>query len=154
FASRGERRAGPVDLNHVIEDLRLILARSAGSDVRLITKGDPDLPEIPCDAAQLEQLLLNLTVNAREAMPNGGSLTISTSLEHTPTRLFADGVTLPPSDYAVISVSDTGKGMPEEVRSRIFEPFFSTKSRPGSASGLGLSTVHRIVRGHGGGIVV
>jgi two-component system, cell cycle sensor histidine kinase and response regulator CckA len=154
FAAREGYQPGPVDVNGVVEDLRLILGRSLGADVRLVINKTPDLPRISCDPGQLEQVVLNLTVNAREAMPIGGQIAISTRLQRISARFPMQGVTLPPGDYVVLSVSDSGRGIPEQVKRRIFEPFFSTKTRKGSGSGFGLSTVQRIVRGHGGGVDV
>ena len=154
FASRQEHAPGVVDINTVIQDLRLILARSLGTDIRLVIQADPGLPAIHCDPGQLEQVLLNLAVNAREATTGGGQLTISTERVFVPQHLATEGATLPPGLYVLLSVADTGRGIPAHVRARIFEPFFSTKTRQGSGSGFGLSTVHRIVRGHGGGIRV
>jgi signal transduction histidine kinase/CheY-like chemotaxis protein len=154
FAAREEYVPGPVDLNGVVEDLRLILGRSLGTDVRLVIDKESDLPRVNCDPGQMEQVILNLAVNAREAMPIGGQLSISTRLERIPSQLSMNGGTLPPGDYVVLAVADTGRGIPEEVSRRIFEPFFSTKTRRGSGSGFGLSTVQRIVHAHGGGVRV
>jgi signal transduction histidine kinase len=154
FAARGSYRPGPVDLNAIVEDLRVILGRSLGTDVRLLLRIDPDLPRVHCDPGQMEQVLLNLAVNAREAMPGGGRLTISTRVGRLTSRRTTPGGTLAPGDYVILSVSDNGRGIPDKVRQRIFEPFFSTKARADAASGFGLSTVQRIVQDHGGGIDV
>jgi signal transduction histidine kinase/ActR/RegA family two-component response regulator len=154
FAARDEYVPGPVDLNQVVDDLRMILGRSLGTDVRLVIDKQPDLPRVTCDPGQMEQVLLNLAVNAREAMPIGGQLSISTRLERIASRLPMNGATLSPGEYVVLSVADNGRGIPAEVRRRIFEPFFSTKTRKGSGSGFGLSTVQRIVHSHHGAVRV
>jgi signal transduction histidine kinase len=154
FAAREDYVPGPVDLNSIVDDLRLILGRSLGTDVRLVIDKQVDLPRVSCDPGQLEQVLLNLAVNAREAMPVGGVLSITTRVDRVVSQLPMSGATLPPGEYVVLAVSDTGKGIPAEVVRRIFEPFFSTKTRKGSGSGFGLSTVQRIVHAHGGGVRV
>jgi two-component system, cell cycle sensor histidine kinase and response regulator CckA len=152
FAARDGYRPGPVDVNAILEDLRVILGRSLGTDVRLVLTTEPKLPRIQCDLGQMEQVLLNLAVNAREAMPGGGKLTIATRLRRLSHGLSTPTGTLSPGDYVVLSVSDTGRGIPEEVGRRIFEPFFSTKAHANSGCGFGLSTVQRIVHAHGGGV--
>ena len=154
FAAREEYTPGPVDLNHVVENLRLILSRSLGTDVRLVIDKAVELPRVSCDPGQMEQVLLNLAVNAREAMPIGGQLSITTRVERLVSHMPVHGATLPAGDYVVLSVADTGKGIPAHVTRRIFEPFFSTKTRKGSGSGFGLSTVQRIVHSHAGGVDV
>jgi signal transduction histidine kinase/ActR/RegA family two-component response regulator len=154
FAAREEYVPGPVDLNVVVDDLRVILGRSLGTDVRLVVEKATELPAVTCDPGQMEQVLLNLAVNAREAMPIGGQLSISTRVERIASRLPMNGATLSPGEYVVLSVSDTGRGIPAEVQRRIFEPFFSTKTRKESGSGFGLSTVQRIVHSHAGAVRV
>jgi CheY-like chemotaxis protein len=154
FAARDEVRPGLIDINSLLDDLRIILGRSVGSDVQLVLVQEPGLPKIHCDPVQMEQVLLNLTVNARDAMPDGGQLRISTELSRVTAEVPAQGVTVRPGQYVVISVADTGRGIPEQVRARIFEPFFSTKTKEGSGSGFGLSTVQRIVQSHRGGVRV
>jgi signal transduction histidine kinase/CheY-like chemotaxis protein len=154
FAAREECRPGPFDFNSLLDDLHLILGRSLGAEIRLELRKDPNLPRIHCDPVQMEQVLLNLSVNARDAMPSGGQLTISTEVVQLGADQAVQGGTLRPGEYVVLSVADTGSGMPDDVRDRIFEPFFSTKARLGKGSGLGLSTVHRIVQSHRGGVQV
>lgn len=154
FASREHARPGPLNLNGVLGDLRAILARCLGTDVRLVVEAEGDLPPIHADPGQMEQVILNLAVNARDAMPSGGRLSIRTERVFLREPRPAEGATLPPGPYVRLSVSDTGHGISDDVRGRIFEPFFSTKSTRSSGSGFGLSTVQRIVRGQGGGVVV
>jgi signal transduction histidine kinase/ActR/RegA family two-component response regulator len=152
FGARERYNPGSVDLNRVVEDLKGIMARSLGPAVQLTVEGEPGLPELHADPAQLEQVVLNLAINAKEAMPSGGHVAIRSESVQLTEPLVAVGTTLLPGLYVLLSVTDTGQGIPAEVRGRIFEPFFSTKVRPSSASGFGLSTVDRIVRGLGGAI--
>jgi two-component system cell cycle sensor histidine kinase/response regulator CckA len=154
FAARDDVRPGPCDINSLLDDLRIILGRSLGSDIQLMLVQEPGLPKIHCDPVQMEQVLLNLTVNARDAMPGGGQLRISTELTRINVEVPAQGTTVRPGQYVVLSVTDTGKGIPEQVRQRIFEPFFSTKTSTGTGTGFGLSTVQRIVQSHRGGVRV
>ena len=156
FAGREVYRLGAVDLNELLGNLALILGRSLGSNVALQIDMDPDLPLVHCDPVQMEQAVPNLAVNARDAMPGGGHVAITTRRFTVVEGLRAHSVTLPAGDYVVLSVSDSGRGISQQALPRIFEPFFSTKSpgATGSGSGLGLSTVQRVARSHGGGVVV
>jgi two-component system cell cycle sensor histidine kinase/response regulator CckA len=121
-----------------------MMGRLLGEDVELCTEFDPELPRTLTDRGQMEQVLLNLAVNARDAMPHGGTLVIRT--RHVrPDDVAALGRDLAPRSYALLSVRDTGTGMPPEVAEQIFEPFFTTKPL-GEGTGLGLSTVYGIVR--------
>lgn len=162
FAARREQ-AGPVDVNRVVHDLEGILCRRLGPGVRLELRLGGELPIILSDPAQLEQVILNLVVNACEAMPGGGDVRIETArLELDEPVLVEGGALVAPGNYVRLTVCDTGPGVPSSVRDRIFEPFFSTKvdgisgGVPGGSGGggFGLSTVQRIVRGHGGGVVL
>ncbi|MEI6083982.1 MAG: ATP-binding protein [Verrucomicrobiota bacterium] len=142
-----------LDLNLVVTDIESILRRLIGEDIELITYPQPDLGHIKADPAQLEQVLLNLAVNARDAMPTGGSLVIGTAdmdLDSNAARRLGD---LAPGRYVVLSVTDSGCGMPPEVIRHIFEAFFTTKS-VGKGTGLGLATCFGIVKQSGGHIVV
>ena len=141
-----------LNINTVISDLENILRRLAGEDVDLRMCLDPAVAAIRADPGQLEQVLMNLVVNARDAMPSGGQLTISTQNAGAA----ESGEVLPPScngEYVVLSVTDTGSGMTAEVQQRLFDPFFTTKE-PGRGTGLGLSTVYGIVKQSGGEITV
>jgi PAS domain S-box-containing protein len=144
-----------LDLNGVIGATIKMLARLIGEDVTLVTQLRPDLAAVRADAGQIEQLVMNLAVNARDAMPKGGRLTISTD-EIDVNEVAAepwDGEALTPGRHVRLRVSDTGAGMTEEVRRRIFEPFFTTKGL-GRGTGLGLASVYGIVRQARGSVSV
>ncbi|MFO0917527.1 MAG: PAS domain-containing protein [Planctomycetaceae bacterium] len=143
---------GQVNLNDVVGKLESFLRPLMGEEIELICELDPQLPPVEGDAGQLEQLAMNLAINARDAMPSGGSLTLRTA-----NVVFAPWDVRPsnllPGRYAALIVADTGHGMDETVRSRLFEPFFTTK-RAGEGTGLGLATVYATVQQGGGAIVV
>jgi PAS domain S-box-containing protein len=138
FSRRKMLMPTTLDLNEVVESTRGLLSRVIGADVELVTRLARKLDGVRADRTQIEQVLLNLAVNARDAMPGGGLLTVA---------VLSDG------DEAVLSVIDNGSGMTPETRDRIFEPFFTTKGI-GEGSGLGLATVHGIVGQSGGTIQV
>ncbi len=140
-----------VDVNDVIERMKLIVLRLLGKDIELRMRLAPDLGNIKADPTQVEQVILNLVVNARDAMPKGGTLTVQTQaalVDEPSTR-----APIKPGPHVVLRVSDTGTGMDAETKARIFEPFFTTK-RPGEGTGLGLATVFGIVKQSGGSIRV
>ena len=142
-----------LSLNTVVTNLEGMLRRLIGEDIRLVAKLDPDNGHVRADQAQLEQVLMNLVVNARDAMPKGGILSLETArVELTRSPLYHLRP-LAPGPYMKLSVSDTGCGMDRETQSHIFEPFFTTKEE-GKGSGLGLSTVFGIVTQCGGAIDV
>lgn len=141
FARRDTVKAHPLDLNAVLTAAGRMLPRLLGEDIELRQELAPDLWPIRSDAGQIDQILFNLAVNARDAMPNGGRFTIRTS-NHAG----------PPDEVGLV-VTDTGVGMAPDVRARVFEPFFTTKEL-GKGTGLGLATVHGIVTQHGGRIEV
>ncbi|HKP94424.1 MAG TPA: response regulator [Fibrobacteria bacterium] len=142
-----------VDLNRIVEGMSGMLQRLLNEDIHHVVKLQADLPCIKADPSQMEQVVLNLALNARDAMPGGGGLEIETSI----LRHGGDGPSkyreVPSGNYVMLSVRDSGVGMSEEVKARIFEPFFTTKSL-GKGTGMGLSTVYGIVRQSGGYIVV
>ncbi|MCF8081036.1 MAG: GAF domain-containing protein [Desulfobacterales bacterium] len=142
-----------VCINDVVLEMEKMIRRVIGEDVTVIASLDPELDNVRQDRGQIGQIIMNLAVNARDAMPRGGGLTIATANVSLPRGAFpADGVGIDPGDYVVLSMRDTGTGMDEETRLKIFEPFFTTKEQ-GKGSGLGLSTVYGIVKQNGGHIV-
>jgi PAS domain S-box-containing protein len=150
FGRREITQAEVLNLNHIIGDVENMLRRTLGEHIHLVTRLDPDLSPIFADPGQLEQILLNLAVNARDAMPTGGTLSIDT----TNTQLDVDDVAgrqLAPGAYVRLRISDTGTGMPPGVAERAFEPFYTTKPA-GAGTGLGLATVYGIATGVGGDV--
>lgn len=135
-----------IDLNHLLLDVEKLLHRLLGEDVELAVIPAPDLGLVQVDPAQIEQVLFNLAVNARDAMPAGGTLTIETA-----NVVRAESAAA--GEYVLLTVSDSGSGLNAEVKAHLFEPFFSTKE-PGQGIGLGLATVYGIVTQHGGDIEV
>ena len=153
FSRRQMIQPKVVDLNHLITNLEKMLRRVIGEDIALHTLLSPDLAAIKADPNQMEQVLINLVANARDAMPRGGALTIATKNVTLDEWLSCEGGDVPPGAYVEMAVADTGEGMDAETRSHLFEPFFTTKER-GKGTGLGLSSVYGSVRQNGGGIVV
>lgn len=142
-----------LNLNTLVVNLSKLLRRVIGEDIELTTHLSPDLGNVKADPGQLEQVIINLAVNARDAMPEGGRLLISTANLDWCSSAIPDGGPELSGPFVVLTVEDTGCGMDEETRRRIFEPFFTTKP-PGQGVGLGLSTVYGIVRQHGGAVEV
>jgi signal transduction histidine kinase len=133
----------------VVADLRPMLRRLVAEDIDLVVDASPELWAVRADRSQLEQVIVNLVVNARDSMPRGGALTIAAANEHLPQTRSARGAAIPPGDFAVIRVSDTGQGMDADTQRRAFEPFFTTKG-VGQGTGLGLASVDGIVAQSGG----
>jgi CheY-like chemotaxis protein len=153
FSRRQVLRMETVDLNELVTQMEKMLRRVIGEDVQLIARLAEDLGQVSADPSQIEQILMNLVVNARDAMPDGGTLTLKTSnleLDDKPRPRQAD---LRPGPYVQLIVTDTGTGMKEEVLAQIFEPFFTTKD-VGQGTGLGLATVYGIVAQMNGGVWV
>ena len=142
-----------LDLNEVVGEVQRMLARLVGADIQLTFEAAADLWPVRADRNQIEQILLNLGGNARDAMPEGGSLAIRTGNRTMSAEAARELPGLVPGDYVTLSVADTGVGMPEDVCRHIFEPFFTTKE-PGEGTGLGLATVYGIVKQSGGGVYV
>ena len=143
-----------IDLNTLVKDMEKLLQRVIGEGIRISIDPAVGGARVLADPNQLEQVLLNLGVNARDAMPGGGTLRIATKhVTLTLAEIRRRGIDVEAGDYIALIVSDTGSGMDQETRSRIFEPFFTTKG-PGKGTGLGLATVYGIVKQSGGGITV
>jgi CheY-like chemotaxis protein len=153
FSRREVGRQQVLDLNQIIDDLDWMVQRLAGNEIQIVKSLARDLRPVQATPSQLEQVLVNLVVNARDAMPSGGTLTIETANVVLNEACAAGHPDAQPGAHVVLTVSDTGVGMDDEVKARIFEPFFTTKKR-GEGTGLGLATVFGIVKQSGGHIVV
>jgi two-component system cell cycle sensor histidine kinase/response regulator CckA len=140
-----------INLNTIVRDMERMLRPVIGEDVELGTDLDPRLGSVKADPGQIEQVIMNLAINARDAMPNGGLIRLSTRNEEITERRAGEGAGLEPGAYAVLTVSDTGTGLSAAVLPHLFEPFFTTKEE-GKGTGLGLATVYGIVRQSGGHI--
>jgi two-component system, cell cycle sensor histidine kinase and response regulator CckA len=153
FSRRTVLEPRTLDLNALVREHENMLGRLIGEDVQLRTNLDPRIEPVRVDPGQVGQVIVNLAVNARDAMPTGGKLTIETrsvTLDDTAAAAIADAT---PGRYVLLAITDAGVGMTADVRARIFEPFFTTKG-PGKGTGLGLATVYGIVKQSGGFVVV
>jgi two-component system cell cycle sensor histidine kinase/response regulator CckA len=153
FSRRQTLRPQVLDLGEALSDISMLLRRLIGEKVALDVRHGRDLWPVKADLSQFEQVIVNLAVNARDAMPDGGRLTLrTTNVPEIESRASAPKG-MPPGDYVLIEVTDTGSGIPPEIIDRIFEPFFSTKE-VGKGTGLGLSTVYGIIKQTGGYVFV
>ena len=146
---KSEKR--PINLNDQVHQVNLLLQRTIPKMVQIELRLDADLKRVDADSVQMEQVLMNLAINARDAMPDGGQLIIETANVRNPDKHAIPRSAPTPQELVLLSVSDTGHGMDKDTRAQIFEPFFSTKA-PGKGTGLGLSMVHGIVSNHDGQI--
>jgi two-component system cell cycle sensor histidine kinase/response regulator CckA len=142
-----------LDLNLIVSDIRVMLGRLIGEDVTIVLDLAPAIAPVNADRGQMEQIVLNLAVNARDAMPKGGTLTIRTANVEVVEPHAQTHAEVKPGPYVVLTITDTGTGMTQAVQERLFEPFFTTKEA-GKGTGLGLATVHGIATQNGGGITI
>jgi two-component system cell cycle sensor histidine kinase/response regulator CckA len=142
-----------LDVNQLVANISTMLKRLIGDHIELTTAFEPALPAVRADAGQIEQALINLVVNARDAMAAGGRITIDTATAQLDANAVIGRESVRPGAYVVLGVSDTGAGMDQETKDRLFEPFFTTKA-PGQGTGLGLAAVHGIVTQSGGYVAV
>jgi signal transduction histidine kinase len=140
-----------VDLNELIQDTVKLLRRVIGENVKCVTLAQPDLRPVRVDPGQMTQVLVNLALNARDAMPSGGELTIETQNLQMNEEQARQRIDVRPGEYVLLSVRDSGTGMNEKVLARIFEPYFTTKE-PGKGTGFGLATCYGIIKQSGGSI--
>jgi two-component system cell cycle sensor histidine kinase/response regulator CckA len=153
FSRRQPLSVRAVYINQLIQGLDKMLRRLIGEDIELITLLEASQDSVTADPGRLEQVIMNLVVNARDAMPEGGKLTIETATTRLDESFSARQLGVSPGQYVMLSISDTGLGMDDETQSHLFEPFFTTKG-PGRGTGLGLATAYGIVRQSGGAIAI
>lgn len=154
FSRKQVLQPSALDLNSVLRDIEGLLRRVIGEDIRLSFATEDGLPAMKADPAQIEQVIMNLVVNARDAMPTGGDIAIRTSCEHFDGDEELGSYSVEAGDYVCLTVTDTGCGMDEDTQLHVYEPFFTTKGADGSGTGLGLSTVYGIVKQSGGYITL
>ncbi len=153
FGRKNKLEFSMIDLNESVKNTAKMLSRLIGDNITMENKISSNMKRISADSTQVSQIMINLVINARDAMPDGGVITIETSMESLDEKYVKNFENLSPGEYAVFSVSDTGIGMTKEVQKEIFDPFFTTKEK-GKGTGLGLSTVFGIVKQHKGNILV
>jgi two-component system cell cycle sensor histidine kinase/response regulator CckA len=153
FSRRQVLQLKVLDLNRTVSSLSVMLQRLIGEDIDLRLELRPELGRVSADPGQLEQVIMNLVVNARDAMPQGGTLTIETANVELDERYAARHISVKAGPFVLLAVSDTGSGMDETTKQRLFDPFFTTKA-PGKGTGLGLATVFGIVKQSGGSVEV
>jgi PAS domain S-box-containing protein len=149
FSRRQVLEPKVIDVNIIVSDIERMLRRLIGEHIELKTRKAPDLWKVRADPGQIEQAVLNMVLNARDAMPSGGTLAIETSNAEVDENFARSHIPTRPGSYVMVAVRDTGVGITEDVKARLFEPFFTTKER-GKGTGLGLSTTYGIVKQSGG----
>ncbi|MEW6509711.1 MAG: ATP-binding protein [Bacteroidota bacterium] len=147
FARKTETIVKPVNINALIEETLHLFQRSVTKEIAVVTNLTPAVAAVDGDDGQIQQALLNLFLNARDAMPNGGTLTVSTSVTIADAHTTSQFSSIKPGPFVLIQVTDTGHGIERSIQNRVFEPFFTTKD---SGTGLGLSVVYGVVQSHGG----
>jgi nitrogen-specific signal transduction histidine kinase len=153
FSRRQIMEMKVIDLNALVRELEKMVRRVMGEDIELVTVLDQSLGKIKMDPGQMEQVILNLVINARDAMPSGGKFILETTNVHLDEEYARTHMSVEPGHFVMLSVTDTGSGMSPQVKERLFEPFFTTKEK-GKGTGLGLSTVYGIMKQSGGNIWV
>lgn len=153
YSRKGKIEEKPINMNDVVKNVYDTISGTLNIPIKIDLKTEGDLKEVKGDGAQLNQVVMNIVTNAREAMPEGGTLEIQTFMENIPEGIEKDEIELEPGEYVCIRFADTGKGMDDDTKNRIFEPYFSTKEDK-TSTGLGMSVVYGIVKGHGGHIDV
>ncbi len=153
FSRRQILQPQVLNLNEIVQNIDKMLGRLLGEDIELALALQPNLGSIKADPGQIEQVIMNLVINARDAMPDGGKLTIHTSHIDLNNPAAVSPLPLKPGHYILLTVADTGVGMDEETQARVFEPFYTTKA-PGKGTGLGLSTAYGIIKQSNGHIAV
>jgi two-component system, cell cycle sensor histidine kinase and response regulator CckA len=153
FSRRQISQPKVIDLNEVVNHSAKLLRRVIGENVELVTRLDPHVCRTKADPIHLDQIIMNLVVNARDAIQSAGRITIETRNQHLDAEYAGRHIGVEPGPYCMLAVSDTGSGMTAEIQARLFEPFFTTKEL-GKGTGLGLSIVYGIVKQNGGEIIV
>lgn len=149
FSRRQVLKPVIINLNKIINEIKPMLKRIIDEDIELITLLDPDIGNIQVDAGQIEQVVMNLAANARDAMPGGGQLKISTTRAYIDKTIIQENLEIATGPYSILEISDTGEGMDENTKAHVFEPFFTTK-KESKGTGLGMASVYGIVKQSGG----